>query len=199
MVIIMFAAASVCASQQAPQEIAGFVLGKNIEAYSDRLKMGSVLPLRYAPFLKEVEIRNLEGYKSGLVNFGVCENLGSIIRIKLKYEDSSEKFFSELLKRFKQRFGEPDEWRGDPFHVVLAWKWSFLSEDGKRTTLTLQHNTRDTDEKIGNTVKIARLDLEMAERRCHEKKYPESVRPEKNPAGKAMQGKDVDWEKYLPR
>jgi hypothetical protein len=196
--IILTVADPIGAFQQTPKEIGGVVLGKNIEAFENVLKMESALPIRYAPFLKEVETKKLKGFKSGLINFGNCESPGIIIRIKLKYENSSEKFYQNLLKRFKNRFGEPDEWRGDPFHVVIAWKWSFVNKDGKRTTLTLQHNTRDSSEKLGNSVKIARLDLEMAERRCYEKKRPGYMKAKKGHKNKD-QMKDLDWEWYLPR
>jgi hypothetical protein len=196
--LFLIIAGPIWAFQQAPKEIAGFVLGKNIELFEDVLKMDSALPIRFAPFLEEVETKKLKGFKSGLINFGNCETPGVIIRIKLKYEDSSEKFYKRLLNRIKERFGEPDEWRGDPFHLMVAWKWSFVSKDGERTTLTLQHNTKDSSEKLGNSIKIARLDLEMAERRCYEQKQPGYMKSKKGHQKKSLI-QDQDWEWYLPR
>jgi len=38
---------------QAPYEIAGFALGKNISDYQEKIRMETMLPIRYADFLKE--------------------------------------------------------------------------------------------------------------------------------------------------
>ena len=48
----------------------------------------------------------------------------------------------ELLERYKVNLGKPDEWRGDPFNILIAWKWSFTDKDGNNISLILQHNAR---------------------------------------------------------
>lgn len=164
---VLSPAAGFCA---APSGIAGFYLGKQLEAYESQVKYDTLFPLRHSKFINEIEINAPEGFKNGLLWVGNCAQPGKIMRIRLKYADSSKKFYNELLKRFKQKFGEPDEWQGDPFHIVIAWKWSFSDDKGNRISLVLQHNTRDEEESIGNTVKMTMWNLVEAERECYREK-----------------------------
>ncbi len=123
-----------------------------------------------------------------LLGWGLCD-------AKTPGEVSSRKVYDQLLKRFKQRFGEPSEWRGDPFHVVIAWKWQFTEPDGRCISLTLQHNTRDEEEKMGNAVKLTATHLIEAERRCFTRQHPDPTaegRPQLPPG-------PVDWELLVPR
>ena len=179
---------------EAPHEIAGFVLGKNIDEIKDRLDMSTDLPVRHRESLREVEIKKTEWFKSGLITYGTCADAGQIVRIKLKYAESSKKFYKTLLKRFKKRFGEPSEWRGDPFHIFLDWKWSLTDKDGNRISLHLQHNTRDAEEKIGNAVKLASRTALEAEWKCHEEKTAS-----KSTRKKEKQKDPIDWEFIIPR
>lgn len=182
---------------QAPKHLGGFALGENISAYENRLQKDTVLAIRHQEYLEEVETKRIDGFKSGLIAYGTCDQPGQIIRIKLKYANSSKKFYNALLSRFKQRFGEPDEWRGDPFHVVIAWKWNFTDPDGNQISLTLQHNTMDQEEKQGNAVKMTLTSQITKEHACYEKKDPEKVLP-KQP--KTEKGKrKLDWDLFIPR
>ena len=190
----LLAGGGVC-DAKTPLEVGGFVLGAPVQGVEDRVRMQSALPVRHMEFLQEVEIGDLPQFKSGYIAFGTCHQPGQIVRIKLKYADSSRKFYDALLKRFKQRFGDPSEWRGDPFHVVIAWKWQFSEPDGTCISLTLQHNTRDADEKMGNAVKLTASHLIEAERRCFEERQPEPASPGKPPAARGP----VDWELLVPR
>lgn len=185
-------------AQQAPSQIGGFVLGKNISAYNDRVKMETAMPIRYAAYLTEVETRPMEGFKSGLVGYGNCSDPGRILRVKLKYADSTKKFYEALLKRYKARFGEPLEWRGDPFHVLIAWKWSFTDSQNNQISMILQHNTKDDEEKLGNAVKITLTTLLEAERTCFEKKYPD-LRAEQPPRQAKKKSGPVRWDRLLPK
>lgn len=180
---------------KAPLEVGGFALGAPLQAVEDRVRMASALPVRHMEFLQEVEIIDLPQFKSGYIAFGTCDQPGQIVRIKLKYAESSRKFYDALLKRFKQRFGNPSEWRGDPFHVVIAWKWQFTEPDGTCISLTLQHNTRDEDEKMGNAVKLTASHLIEAERHCFEKRQPKPAAPGKPAAARGP----VDWDLLVPR
>ena len=192
--IIALIFSGICFAAEAPHEIAGFVLGKNIDGIKDRLDMSTDLPVRRRESLHEVEIKTMEGFKSGLITYGTCAKLGQIVRIKLKYAESSKKFYKTLLKRFKKRFGEPSEWRGDPFHIFLDWKWSFTDKDGNQISLHLQHNTRDAEEKIGNAVKLTSRTALEAEWKCHEEKTAsKSTRKIKKQKG------PIDWEFIIPR
>ncbi len=125
--------AGVCLAAEAPHQVAVFVLNRDIADFKDYVIMETALPIRYMENIEEVEIRPIEGIKSGLIAYATCTAPGHIVRIKLKYEDSSKDFFENLLKQIKKKYGEPDEYRGDPFHILIAWKWSFIDKDGNRS------------------------------------------------------------------
>jgi len=181
---------------EVPHQLAGFVLGGEMNDYKDLLKLDTILPIRYFETLKEVEIKKIEGFKTGLITFGTCSEPWKVIRFKFKYADSSKKFYNKLLKRFKKRFGEPNEWRGDPFHIVLAWKWSFTDKDNNRISLILQHNTRDQEEKQGNAIKMTMWDLIDKETLCYEKKLAEAAKKSPKTGRKS---KKIDWNIFIPR
>lgn len=184
---------------EAPHQIAGFTLGATMESVADKVDMASALRIRYMPYMEEVKTLPMDGFKSGLIYYGTCANPGKILRIKLKYADASEKFFEALLKRYKTKFGKPDEYRGDPFHILIAWKWSFTDKDGNRISLILQHNTENIDQKMGNAVKMTVTSMIEAERQCYTQKHPH-LKSEQKPAqtkGKKSY-KGVDWKQYVP-
>ena len=184
---------------QAPHGLGGFVLGGNIAECNEILKMETALSIRYMEYIREVEIKPMKGFKSGLIGYGVCDKPGQIVRIKLKYADSTKKFFEQLLEHFKTRFGEPDEWRGDPFHVVIAWKWSFVDKENNKISMMLQHNTMDAEEKMGNAVKLTMMNLMEKERLCFQKKRPE-FQTMRGEGHRKMDTKDVvDWDRFIPR
>ena len=77
---------------EAPHQVGGFVLNQNIKKFEDRVIMDTALPVRHAENIEEVEIKFTQGFKSGLIAYGTCARPGNIVRIKLKYADSSKKF-----------------------------------------------------------------------------------------------------------
>ena len=172
------------AQADAPNQIGGFVLDQDIKKFEDRVIMDTALPVRYAENFEEVEIKFTQGFKSGLITFGSCERPGHIVRIKLKYADSSKKFYNKLLKRFKQRFGEPDEYRGDPFKIVDAWKWSFANQQNQSISLILQLTKSTLIEEDLLCYKRKQLD------------YRERLRQRE---WKAVKPQDSGWELFIPR
>ena len=52
---------------EAPHQVGGFTLGKHVSEYKEFLKMDSMLPMRNRTYIHEVEVAELEGYKSGLI------------------------------------------------------------------------------------------------------------------------------------
>ena len=159
---INIAAFIVCATSlagEAPHQIGVFVLKQNISELKDYVIMETALPIRHMENIEEVEVKSMKGIKSGLIAYATCESPGTVVRIKLKYIDPSKKFYEELLKRIKKKYGEPTEYRGDPFHIVLSWKWSFVDKNNQRISMTLQHNSLDTEEKIGNSIKLTNRSL----------------------------------------
>ena len=182
----------------APSQVGGFVLNQDIKKFEDRVIMDTALPIRYAENFEEVEIKFTRGFKSGLIAYGTCDQPGHIVRIKLKYADSGKKFYKNLLKRFKKRFGEPLEYRGDPFKIVDAWKWSFVNEQNHNISLILQHNTKDEQEKKGNSVKLTNTTLMEKDLLCYKNKqldYRERLRQRE---WKAVKTEKSGWELFLP-
>jgi hypothetical protein len=118
----------------------------------------------------------------------------------MKYMDASRKFYDTLLDRFEDRFGKPDKWKGDPFHVVIAWKWFFTDAEGRQVSLILQHNTKDLDEKIGNSVKLTASDLMAEEKDCFRRQQEKEKEKHSQPPRKQKRsGKSRDWDLLIPK
>ena len=182
---------------QVPHQVGGFVLGEKIAHFKDRVSMETATPIRYQEYLHEVETLNVKGFKSGRISYGMCDQVGRIVQIKLKYADDSRNFYNELLKRYRQQFGKPDKWKGDAFHVIISWKWSFLDRHKNRISLILQHNKRDPSQKLGNVVKLTMVNLIESEHDCFMSKIPPSAGDEKT-LSPPQQG-PPDWDVLIPR
>ena len=186
-----------CPANAAPHQLGGFTLDTDISGYKQQVEMKSSLPIRYAENIREVAVRETNEFKSGLIAYGTCAVPNKIVRIKLKYADDSKAFFDMLLARYEAKFGKAAEWRGDPFHIVITWKWSFIDSKGNHISLILQHNKLDTDEKIGNSVKLTLIDAIDKDRQCYEKTHPVSTVG--NLQSSSAQNSQPDWDKLLPR
>jgi hypothetical protein len=184
---------------EAPHQVGGFALGQNIEEYEDRVIMDTALPVRYSENMEELEIKFTQGFKSGLITYGTCAKPGQIVKIKLKYADSSKEFYKNLLKHFKKRFGEPDEYRGDPFHIFVAWKWSFVDKQNHRISLNLQQNLMDAEEKRGNAVKITNTTLIEEDRLCYKRKQLNHRERLRQREWKAVNPELTGWDLFVPR
>ena len=186
-------------SAQVPQQIAGIRLGATLDQYKTILQMDTALPVRHMEYISEVELKpSFEGYRSGYVFYGNCDKPGRIVKIKLKYEHSDKDFFDDMVKRFKQKFGNPDQYRGDAFRAFIAWKWSFKDKDGNNISLILQHNSADVEEYTrGNSVKLSATSLIEKEARCEELKTPE---PKQKQRGKGEKGakEQADFQRLIP-
>jgi len=194
LVLCIFFVLPVTGLAETPHRLAGFVLGDEFSKYQDLVDMQTKMPLRHSKSIDAIEVRDLKGFKYGLVWVGNCTVPSRIVSLRMKYADSSKKFYDELLKRFKQRFGEPSEWRGDPFHIVISWKWSFVDDQKNRISMILEHNKRDEAETVGNTVKLTMWNLIEEERNCEKEKFPETdeepTKKEKGPP---------NWDLLIPR
>jgi hypothetical protein len=195
---ILLSAAPLSAGET-PLEIAGFALGADIGGLAGRLQMDTVLPVRYQEYLEEVEIAPLPGFKSGLIAYGTCAAPGRIVRVKLKYIDASRAFYDALLARVERRFGKPSAYEGDPFHIVVEWKWSFVDAQGNRISLHLSHNNQDIEEKYGNAVKLTRMSAIEEERACHMRKHPREKQGKGYRRVPLTSMTQEDWQRFLPR
>ena len=182
-----------------PSQIGVFVLNQNIADFKDYVIMETALPIRHMENIEEVELKSMEGIKSGLIGYATCATPGRIVRIKLKYKDPSKKFYEELLKRIKDKFGKPDEYQGDPFHIVVSWKWSFIGKKNERITMTLQHNTMDTEEKIGNSIKLTDRTLIEEDLKCYRAKALDQRQKLRHRDWKVMTPGLSGWDLFVPR
>ena len=183
----------------APHQVAVFKLGSNIADVKDYVIMETALPIRYMENIEEVEIKPIEGLKSGLIAYASCSAPGQIVRIKLKYEDSSKKFYNQVLKRIKDRYGDPSEYRGDPFHILISWKWSLVDRDGNRISMILQHNSMDTEEKMGNAIKLTMSSLIDEDRKCYKVKALDKRAKLRQRQSKTTMPELTGWNLYVPR
>jgi len=197
-IVTLFLFSGICFAE-APHQVGPFVLNKDIADFKDYVIMETALPIRHLENIEEVETKPIEGYKSGIIAYATCAAPGHIVRIKLKYIDSSKKFYDELLKRIKKRFGDPIEYRGDPFHIVVAWKWSFVDKENNQISLIVQHNTMDMEEKKGNSIKLTMTNLIDKDQLCYQEKalnHSEKLRQRK---WALMVPELKGWDRFLPR
>lgn len=196
-VLILILALSSTSHAKAPHQIGPFILDRDIAKFSDYVYMDTALPIRHMESIHEVEIKPIKGFKSGLIAYGTCAVSNHIVRIKLKYKDNSKAFFEKLKKRIVNRFGETDEYRGDPFHIVIAWKWSFVTQNNQKISLTLQHNSRDEEEKLGNSIKLSMTSLISDERDCHYKSMNKT--PADSDKAQPIVLDQTGWDLFCPR
>ena len=188
-----------CPAGEAPHQVSVFDLNRDIADFKDYVIMETTLPIRHMENIEEVEIKPIKGIKSGMIAYASCTAPGHIVRIKLKYQDSSKKFFENLLKQVKKKYGEPDDYRGDPFHILIAWKWSFIDKDGNHISLTLQHNSQDADQKKGNAIKLTMTNLIEEDRGCYKQKALDHREKLRQRDWKVMDPGLTGWDLYVPR
>ena len=144
-------------AENTPHEIAGIKLGTNVNGYPDIIRSN---------FLKDVVVTDWHGFRKGIISYGTCKHIDQILKIDMKYENKSREFYQKLLTEFRKKFGEPDKWKGDSFGIMHKWKWNFTDKEQNQVSLALQHNDKDSDETIGNMVKLAYPEKIEEERRC---------------------------------
>ena len=177
---------SAASSPEFPTSAGGFSLNTPIEDYP---------VANHDNYLNEVIVTDLNGYRKGFITYGTCRNPGKILRIKLKYEDGSFKFFQELLKRYKIEFGPKPKFSGDQFGNVKSWEWSFTDEKDQRVKLVLQHNLKDSDESIGNLVKLSLPDQMNDERLCFNERHD----PADGGKSKSERSEKRNWQLLIPQ
>jgi len=188
LIIIALLSFSSVAAHDTPTEIGGFKLGEFITDYPQ---------IEYSDYLKEVVINDWHGFRKGIISYGTCAYPGQIVKIRMKYQNSSKDFYDELLKKLRSRYGKPDEWKGDSFGVLYVWKWRFVDKDNRRVNLILQHNLGDDNENIGNMVKLSFPEIEEEERFCVIDFFEKNKTAEEKETIK--QRMKPDWDYMLPR
>lgn len=184
----VFLFASIASSLEIPHEIGGFRLGEDITEYSE---------IEYSNYLKEVVVTDWHGFRKGIISYGICAFPGRIVRISMKYEDSSKDFFDELFKRYKKKFGKPSIWGGDAFGILSKWKWVFVDENNRTVNMILQHNLKNNNENIGNMVKLYYPEREREERLCFIEQC--EINKSEEEQQKILERKKMNWDYLIPR
>lgn len=195
---------TICAQKLPPREIAGYRLGTHISAYGNRITVDDSYFVRLRPYLREASVSVPEGFASGYVIYGTCDAPGTIVRIKVKYEDDSRDFFDRLLDTIKKEYGAPAQYVGDPFQAYVAWRWSFEISKDERITMILSHYDGDDEEHTqGNAIKLTLQTHVVRESQCYEAQREEARRRERrtSTSRRALElTKDAEaWRRYVPR
>lgn len=190
-------------AQTPPREIAGYRLGSNISAYGSRLTQETAYAVRLRPYLKEAAVSVPQGFASGYVVYGVCDAPGTIVRIKVKYEDDSRAFFDRLLEALKKHYGEPSQYVGDPFQAYVAWKWSFNVSKNEKISMILSHYDGDDEEHTqGNALKLSLTTQIDQESRCYEtQRRKEKLQAPQGTSQSPIEARSGDaeaWRRWLP-
>lgn len=158
----------------APKSIAGISLDEDYHHVKSMLDLDSMDSQWNEDYLKRIEILPMQGYRSGYIVIGNCKNKDSILKVKLNYSDDSVGFFNKMYSILRKRYGEPADWRGNPFGTLKIWKWS-LKDDIGNISLILHHFSGDDDSTTqGNSIKLSRPSFIKDERLCWEKLHPDS-------------------------
>ncbi len=180
------------AATDAPKTLAAYTLGQDVSSSAAYLDMDSAGTIWNQEWFKQVAVKNLPGFHNGYLIYGNCNETGKIMRIKLKYEDSSLAFFERLQQVLQRRYGR-GEWRGDPFGTLHTWKWGFTDENGDSISLILQHYSgNDTSYTEGNSIRLANRTAMIREKACGETR-------EKGKGRRKGMGKVPSFDWYLPK
>ena len=157
----------------APLGMAGFRLGESIKAYEGLTDPGKTEEDLAQLYLTTTMLKPMAGYRSGYVTYGNCRVPGRILRVKMNYQDQSLKFFDKLLAALKKRYGDPKQWRGNPFGTLRIWKWGLRDPNLGDISIVLQHYSGDDDTYTkGNSIRLAAPELAEQERVCYLEKNP---------------------------
>ncbi len=175
-------------AENAPHEVGGIVLGSHIDSYPDIIQSN---------FMKEVVVTDRHGFRKGVISYGVCKYDGEILKIRLKYDDKSKSYYKTLLAKYREKYGEPNSWKGGSFGMLHVWKWFFIDKNKNRISLNLQYNAKDPDETMGSVVKLSYPDRINEERICFMQMCDDAY--EQTDEKRREEFKKSDWSYLIPR
>lgn len=188
LIISLFLFPAQLPAENVPHQVGGIALGSRVDEYPDIIQTN---------FMKEMVITDWHGFRKGVISSGTCLHKDRILKIDMKYEDKSKSFYQQLLKKYRKKFGPPDSWQGDSFGVKYVWKWFFIDENQDRVSLALQFNSKDSNETIGNMVKLSYPGKIEEERLCFVEMCDDSkVKGDKE---LTKQPKKADWSFLIPQ
>lgn len=193
--VLLLATAFASLAQDAPLELAGIRLGTDVKEYPGKIVTGTADTDLNRQYLSTLALSPIPGFRSGYVTFGACDSPGRIARIKMNYDDDSMAFYEKVLAAMKARYGEPKQWRGNPFGTLRIWKWSLKDPALGDISIILQRYSGEDDSFTkGNSIRIAATGLLEKEHACFRRKHPREkmVTP-------APEAKELRIEHFLPR
>ncbi|WP_285907369.1 hypothetical protein [Pseudodesulfovibrio pelocollis] len=163
--LAMMLAATPCLAGELPLTLAGFTLGQDMARYEQHCE-GPALIIPDIPFLTEMNLSPdaVPGIRGGSLTHGNCLGERKLLRVKLKFHETSQKFFNELVKEYTARFGKPGSYQGDAFRNVIAWQWDF-SSDGQAMSVMVMWS-RDKEMRPGVSIKMTLESGVQAEYEC---------------------------------
>lgn len=183
------------AASPAPMELAGLRLGSDIAECAEHVDQTTAAKGFFRPHLEMVALKPREGLRSAYADYGTCKNKGRIVRIKVNYNDGSLAFFEKLLAELKKRYGQPEDWRGNPFGTLRAWKWSIPSGNDRISMVLMYYEGDDGEYTEGNSLRITSRNMVEEEDQCylHKRKDGDSVKEIHKPSNIS----EMDW--LLPK
>lgn len=182
------------AQAQLPSELFGIVLGEPVEKYQSLLNQETDARDRDALYVNEVDLKNdlLPGVRGGSISYGNCANPGLVVGVKLKLDDPAQSTFNALYARYEKTFGKPDEYQGDAFRTVIAWKWRFRKDNTEvQVVLTW---SKDPEMRPGTSIKLRQRTLWEAEYFCQQQQRGKGGSAD---AGTPLAPRDLD--RFLPK
>lgn len=174
---LLLLAPTAYAADGLPMTLAGITLGEDVSKYEECCDLALASAIPDAPFLSERHIKPdfVPGVRGGSLTYGNCNEVGKLVRIKLKFHDRSQTLFKELLAKYKKAYGKPDNYEGDAFKNVIAWVWDF-SEGDQEVTLMLMWS-RDKEMRPGVSIKMTLKSALDAEYDCFRKQLDRANGP----------------------
>jgi hypothetical protein len=193
--VLLLAAAFSSLAQDAPLELAGIRLGADVKEYPGRVLTAACDSVLDRQYLSTMALSPTPGFRSGYVTSGMCDSPGRIARIKMNYDDDSMAFYEKVLSALKSRYGEPKQWRGNPFGTLRIWKWSLKDQNLGDISIILQRYSGEDDSFTkGNSIRLAAPGLLSKELACFRKTHPREKMERPAPAAK-----ELGIEHFLPR
>lgn len=151
---LLLSASSALADSQIPKSVAGITLGSPMAEYTSLCDEHRGGPLPDAAFLSEVHIKanGIPGIRGGSIAYANATPGKKVVRVKLKFHDRDQGLFKELHKKYSAKFGNPANYRGDPFRNVIAWQWDFAKGEEKVSLLLMW--SRDRQMRPGVSIKM---------------------------------------------
>jgi hypothetical protein len=155
-----------------PASLAGIGLGDEAKHHKGRIRLDKARNMDASPWLRRLPVTGDKYFSGGYVLVGTCAAPGRIVRIKLRYHDTSVEFFRKLAGDMLGHYGDPAEYKGDFEGRTMGNKWSFTDASTRPVSLILQHTEgEDPELGIGTTIKLTNWGLLEAERACYQERH----------------------------